>query len=76
MTVREFVEKYKNENEKLDKYHFIENHIVKTYLEKAEYQQISQKVGEKRKYIVYILYKPRGQHREKSSKHRRTHTEN
>ena len=32
MTVREFVEKYKNENEKLDKYHFIENHIVKTYL--------------------------------------------
>ena len=32
MTVREFVEKYKNENEKLDRYHFIENHIVKTYL--------------------------------------------
>lgn len=32
MTVREFVEKYKNENEKLDKYYFIENHIVKTYL--------------------------------------------
>ena len=32
MTVREFVEKYKNENEKLDKYHFIEKHIVKTYL--------------------------------------------
>ena len=32
MTVREFVEKYKNENEKLDKYHFIEAHVVKTYL--------------------------------------------
>ena len=32
MTVKEFVEKYKNENEKLDKYHFIEKHIVKTYL--------------------------------------------
>ena len=32
MTVREFVEKYKNVNEKLDQYSFIEDHIVKKYL--------------------------------------------